>query len=74
MSWEGWSEVGRWENSEVAQSERWKRNEVEIWEMWEGSEQRRWMNLRTKFIFIAPVKRNVSRNPLQGFNNRFIMF
>ena len=39
-----WSEVERWErweNIEVAWSERWKRNEVEIWERWEGSEQRR---------------------------------
>ena len=27
----GWSEVVRWENSEVAQSERWKHNEVAIW-------------------------------------------
>ena len=32
------------------------------------------MNLRTKFILIAPGKGNVSRNPLHGFNNRFIMF
>ena len=40
-----WSEVAqweRWENSEVARSERSKRNEVAIWERWEGSEQRRW--------------------------------
>lgn len=51
MSWEGWSEVGRWENGEVAQSERWKRNEVEIWEMWDGSEQRRWDEFKDKIHF-----------------------
>ena len=28
----GWSEVARWENSEVAQSERWEGNKVAIWE------------------------------------------
>ena len=32
------------------------------------------MNLRTKFCCIAPEKGNVSRNPLQEFNNRFLMF
>ena len=26
-----WSEVARWENGEVAQSERWEREEVAIW-------------------------------------------
>ena len=32
------------------------------------------VNLRTKFCCIAPEEGNVSRNPLQGFNNRFLMF
>ena len=37
-----WSEVARWEKSEVAGSERWERNEVAIWKRWKDSEQRRW--------------------------------
>ena len=31
-------------------------------------------NLRTKLCCIAPVKRNVSRDSLQGLDDRYIMF
>ena len=30
-------------------------------------------NLRTKSCCVGPVKRNVSRDSLQGFDNRYIM-
>ena len=57
MEWGGnvgkvceWSEVARWENSEVARSERWERNEVAIWERREGVSREDGMEFKDKIV------------------------
>ena len=45
-----WSEVARWENSEVARSERWERNEVAIWERREGVSREDGMEFKDKIV------------------------
>ena len=57
----------------MARSQRWECNEVAIWEMERVVSREGGMEFKNKIV-IAPGKRSVSRDSLQGFHNSYIMF
>ena len=55
--------MARWENSEVAQSERWERNEVAIWERGRVVSREGGMEFKDKVVLHCPREANCK----QGF-------